>query len=74
VGFNEVVFPTVLTGAFELAHGGRRRISPSGGAPAIISRALGGDKGNSTSGGVRGQGLAQVKKEVVNVGVDMGTE
>ncbi len=47
LGFNEVVLPTILTGTFELLGRGRRGVSPSGRAPAIISGALGGDKGDS---------------------------
>ena len=74
VGLNEVVLPTVLTGAFELSQGDRRGVSPRSGAPAIIRGALGGDKGDSTGGGIRGWRLAWVKEEVVDAGVDVGVE
>jgi len=45
-GFNIVIFPAVLTGAFELVEGGRRGVSLYSRAPAIIG-ALGGDKGDA---------------------------
>jgi len=43
MGLNKVVFPAILTETFELMEGGRRGVSPGGGASAIISGALGGD-------------------------------
>jgi len=41
--FNEIVFPAILAGAFELVQRGRWWVSPGGGAPAIVRGALGGD-------------------------------
>ncbi len=74
VGLNEVIFPAVLAGAFELSQGNRRGVCPYGRAPSIVSRALGVNKGNSRAGGVRRQRLGRIKKVVVDVGVDMGAE
>jgi len=73
-GFDEIVFPIVLAGAFKLAQRGRGGVSLSGGAPAIIRGALGSNEGDSTGGRVGGQGLRWVKEEVVDVGVDTGME
>ncbi len=71
---NVIVFPTVLVGAFKLPEGDRGGISLGGRAPAVVSGALRGNKGDSRTGVIRGQGLGRVKEEVVNVGVDTGSE
>ncbi len=42
-GFDEVVFPTVLTGTFELMQRGRRGVSLCSRAPTVIRGALQGD-------------------------------
>ncbi len=44
--FNVIVFPTILTGAFQLMERGRGGVSPGSGAPAIVNGAFGGNKGD----------------------------
>ncbi len=73
VGLYKVVFPAILTGALEFAERGRRGVSPHIGAPAII-RALGGDKGDPGLRGIRQRRSGGVKEQVVDTGVDIGTE
>jgi len=73
-GLNEVVFPTVFAGAFKLSQGGRRGVCLHSRAPSIITGALGGNKGDSRGKGVREWGLDRVKEEMVDAGVDTGTE
>ncbi len=48
--------------------------SPGGRAPAIISGALECDQSDTRGQGIRGRGLSGVKKEVVDVRVDLGVE
>ena len=74
VSLNVIVFPTVLAGAFKLPERDRGGVSLDGRASAIISRALRGNKSDSITGVIRGQGLGRVKEEVVDVGVDTGSE
>ncbi len=52
-GFNVIIFPAILTGAFKFLEGGGRGVSPGGGTPAIVSGALRGDKGDLRVGGIR---------------------
>ncbi len=73
-GFNIVIFPAVLTETFKLVEGDRRGVGLDSGAPAVISGALGGDKGDSRAGRIRRWGLGGVKKEVVDVGVNIGVK
>ncbi len=72
-GLHEVIFPTILTGAFEFAERGRRGVSPCSRALAII-RALEGYKGDPRLRGIRRRGSGGVKEQVVDAGVDVGTE
>ncbi len=53
VSFDKVVFPAILAGAYKLVEGGRRGVSPGGGALAIISGALGGNESNAGLGEIR---------------------
>ena len=62
VGLSKVIFPIVLIGALEFTERGGRGVSPGGRAPAIISGALGGNKGNPRIRGVRGRGGSGVKE------------